>query len=57
MIDNLKNIESNALPVFDDRYIKAKITAYRNNVYSDFCGLNVPQDDMECKSFRYKMLS
>ena len=45
-IEYSKNIELNALPVCDDRYIKTKI-----RIYGDFCGLNVPEDDQECESF------
>ena len=33
------------------RYMKTKITAYGNKVYTNFCGLNVPEDNIECKSF------
>ena len=50
-IADLKNMELNALPVYDDRYIKNKIRTYGNKVYTNFCGLNVPQDNIECKSF------
>ena len=50
-IQDLKNIELNALPVCDDRYIKTKIRAYGNKVYFNFPGLNVPEDDTERKSF------
>ena len=32
-IEDFKNIELNALPVYDDRYIKTKITTYSNKVY------------------------
>ena len=39
------------MPVYDDRYIKAKIGAYGDNVYTNFSGLNVPEDDIEYKSF------
>ena len=46
-IDNLKNIESNVLPFYDDRYIKTKIRAYGNKFYANFHGLNVPEDDIE----------
>ena len=46
-IDNLKNIESNVLPFYDDRYIKTKIRAYGNKFYANFRGLNVPEDDIE----------
>ena len=42
-IEDLKNIESNALPVYDDRYIKTKITN-GDEVYTNFCSLNVPKD-------------
>ena len=50
-IEDLKNIELNALPVYDDRYIKTKIRIYDGKVYTNFCGLNVPKDDIECESF------
>ena len=46
----LKNIELNALPVFDDRYIKTKIRTYGDKVYTNFRGINVPEDDIECES-------
>ena len=35
-IENLKNIELNALPVYDDRYIKTKIRTYLDQVYTNF---------------------
>ena len=38
-------------PVYDDRHIKTKIKTYGDKVYTNFCGLNVPEDDMECESF------
>ena len=41
----------NALPVYNDRYIKNKIKGYDNKVYINFCGLNFPEDDIECESF------
>ena len=50
-IQNLKNIELNALPVYDYRYIKTKIRTYGNKVYTYFRGLNVPEDDIEFESF------
>ena len=40
-----------ALPVYDDRYIKNKIRGYSDKVYTNFRGLNVPEDDIECESF------
>ena len=50
-IENLKKIELNALPVYDDRYIKTKIRTYGDKVYTNFRGLNVPEDDIECHFF------
>ena len=50
-IQNLKNIELNALPVYDYRHIKTKIRTYGNKVYTNFRGLNVPEDDIEFESF------
>ena len=47
----LKNIELNALPVYDDRFIKTKIRVYGEKVYTSFRGLNVPEDAIECESF------
>ena len=35
-IEDLKNIELNALPVYDDRYIKTKIRAHLDQVYTNF---------------------
>ena len=49
-IQDLKNIKLNALTVYDDRYIKNKISTYGINIYTTFCGLNVPKDDIECES-------
>ena len=51
MIEDLKNIELNILPVYDDRYIKTKIRTYGYKVYSSFCYLNVPGDVVKCESF------
>ena len=42
----------NALPVYDDRYIKNKIRRYSDKVYTNFNGLNVPEDDTERESFK-----
>ena len=36
----------NALPVYDDRYIKTK-----RRIYTIFFGLNLPENDVESKSF------
>ena len=50
-IEDSKNIVLNALPVYDDRYIKIKIRTYGDKVYNNFRGLNMPGDDIECESF------
>ena len=50
-LEELKNIELNALPVYNDRYIKTKTRTYSDKVYTNFCDLNVPEDDIECESF------
>ena len=44
-------MELNGLPVHDDRYIKTKIGAYGDQVYTNFCSLNMPKDGMQCESF------
>ena len=49
-IKSLLNIKSNALLVYHDRYIKTKIRTY-DKVYTNFCGFNVPGDDVKCESF------
>ena len=49
--EDLKNIELNALPVYDDRYIKTKIRTYGDKVYTTFRGLNVPENGAECEIF------
>ena len=49
--EDLKNIKLSTLPVYDDRYIKTKIRAYSDIAYTNFRGLNVPEDDLECESF------
>ena len=50
-IEDLKNIELNTLPVYDDRYIKAKIRTYSHKVYTKFRVLNVPGDEIKCETF------
>ena len=50
-IEDLKNIELNTLPVYDDRYIKPKIRTYCDEVCTNLHGLNVPEDDIEWESF------
>ena len=50
-IEDLKKIKLNALPVYDDRYIKTKIITFGYKVWTNFRGLIVPEDVIECKSF------
>ena len=45
-IEDLESIKLNALPVYDDRYIKTKTRTYDDKVYTNFRGLNVPEDDI-----------
>ena len=49
--EDLKFFELNALPFYDDRYIKTKIRTYGGKVYTNIRGLNVPGDYIECESF------
>ena len=49
--EDLRNTELNALPAYDDRYIKIKIRTCDNKVYTNFRSLNMPEDDMECEYF------
>ena len=37
--------------LYNHRYIKIKIRTYVDKVYTNFLGLNVPEDDIECESF------
>ena len=50
-IEDLKNIEIDASPVYDNKYIKIKIRTHRDKVYSNSQDLNVPEDDVECEYF------
>ena len=50
-IEDLKNIKLDILPVCDDRYRKAKLQTYGNNIYINFRGLSVPEDGVECEVF------
>ena len=49
--EDLKNIKLNALPVYNDRYIKTKIITFGDRVCTNFRDLKVPEDDRECESF------
>ena len=48
-IEGLQSIERNPFPVCNDRYIKTKIVMYGDNVYTNFRGLNVPENGVECE--------
>ena len=50
-IEDSKNIELNALPVYVDRYIKTKIRTYSSTFYTNFRGLKVQEDYIERDSF------
>ena len=50
-IKDLKNIELNALPVYNDRYIKTEIKIYGDKIHTNFRSFNVPEIDIECGSF------
>ena len=50
-VEDLQNIELNALPVYDDGYIIAKIRTHGDKVYTIFHILIVPVDGVKCESF------
>ena len=50
-IKDLKNIELNALPVYNDRYIKTEIKIYGDKIHTNFRSFNVSEIDIECGSF------
>ena len=50
-IEDLRNIQFNAVPVDDDRYIKTKIGTYGDKVYTNFLDLNVSENKVVCNSF------
>ena len=49
-IEDVKNIELNALQVYDDRYMKYKTRTYGDEVYTNFQGLDVSEHEVGCKS-------
>ena len=49
-IEHLKSIDLSALPIFGDRSIKTEIRTYADKFYTNFCVLNVPEDDIEWES-------
>ena len=49
--EDSKNIDLDILSVYDNIYIKTKLRTYGDKVYTNFHGLNVPEDGVEYKSF------
>ena len=52
-IEDMKNIELNALLVYENRYIKTKIRTYGDKVYINFHDLYAPEDDKECEYYSH----
>ena len=50
-IEDLKTIELNILPVCDNKHIKSKIRTYDDKIYTNFRGLDMPEDHIGCESF------
>ena len=50
-IEGLKNNELDALPVYDNRYMKTKTRTYIDKVHTNFQGLDVLEDGTEYESF------
>ena len=47
----IEDFAVNALPVYNDRYIKTKIKTYGDKAHTNFNSLNVPEDGVKCESF------
>ena len=43
----IEDFKLNILPLCDDRYIKTKVKTFGDKFYTNFRGLNVPEDDIE----------
>ena len=48
-IENLQDIELSSFPIYDDRDIKIKTKTSGNEVYTNFCSLNVSECAVECE--------
>ena len=46
-IEDLKKTELNVLPVYNDRDIKTKIRTYGDKFYTNFPGLDAPENYIE----------
>ena len=51
ILEDLQKIELNALPFYNNKYIKLKIKTYADKNYTNFYRVNMPEDDVECESF------
>ena len=49
-----KKIQLNVLPVYDNRYIKTKRITYGDKIYTNFRGLNMPEDGVESVNTQMK---
>ena len=49
--EELKSFELYVLPIYDGRYLKPEIRTYGDKVYTNFRGLSVLEEDIECESF------
>ena len=56
-IEILKNIGLNASPVLDHIYTKAKARTYGDDVYINFCGLNLPEGSVGCGIFKIILIA
>ena len=56
-LENLKNIELHALPVYGDRNIKTKIRTYFNKFCTTVCELNVSEDNIQLIIYKYFTVS
>ena len=50
-IAEFKKIQLDALPVYNDRHTKTKIRTHGEKFYTNFRGLNVPEDCVEWEYF------
>ena len=47
----MQSIELNALPLYNDKYVKTKIRGYGDKAYANFLGLNILEDGVKGESF------
>ena len=51
MLEDVWNIELDSLPLHDDRYVKPKVRAYGDKIYTNFRVLSVLENGVEFESF------